>query len=230
MNVDSVMSWLNPRRLAPLSLLVLGAAGGCKREEPTFVKVTTPPAPAAAPMVAAPGAGQGGQLPPGHPPMGAAPGAAMPPPGMAGAVPPPPAVAEGAGLTWKLPAGWTESRTGGMRYATLRPADGKVEVSVVVLGGPAGGELANVNRWRGQLGLAPLDEAARAAARVAVKSAVGEVSLYDFTSEGQPASRMVVGLLSHKGSTWFLKLTGESASVESARAGFNQVLESLGST
>ncbi|MGC3999261.1 MAG: hypothetical protein QM767_18210 [Anaeromyxobacter sp.] len=72
------------------------------------------------------------------------------PPGMQGDVPPPPPV-EG-GLRWSLPQGWTEARGGGgMRFATLKPAvPGKVDVSVVVLSGAAGGELANVNRWRNQ--------------------------------------------------------------------------------
>ena len=60
-------------------------------------------------------------------------------------------------LTWTLPKGWTETRAEGVRYATLKPAaPGKVDVSVVVLPGPAGGELANVNRWRGQIGLAAI--------------------------------------------------------------------------
>jgi len=211
------------RRAAPWVLAAV-ATVGCKREEPTYVRVpsATPPSvqPMKAEVVQGPGAPVAAEpgLPPNQPPTGG---------GMAGAVPPPPPVAEGAGLGWKLPAGWTESRTGGMRYATLKPAEGAVEVSVVVLGGSAGGELANLNRWRGQLGLPPVDEAGMAAARKAVKSGVGEVSVYDLVGQGQPASRMVVGLLSRNGSTWFLKLTGESSAAEAVRGPFTQLLESL---
>jgi len=226
------------RRAAPWVLAAV-ATVGCRREEPTYVRVpsATPPSvqPMKAEVVQGPGAPVAAEpgLPPNHPPTGEGmagpggmPGAGMQG-GMAGAVPPPPPVAEGAGLGWKLPAGWTESRTGGMRYATLKPAEGAVEVSVVVLGGSAGGELANLNRWRGQLGLPPVDEAGMAAARKAVKSGVGEVSVYDLVGQGQPASRMVVGLLSRNGSTWFLKLTGESSAVEAVRGPFTQLLESL---
>ncbi|MBM4378592.1 MAG: hypothetical protein FJ086_04720 [Deltaproteobacteria bacterium] len=209
------------------SALLLGTSGGCRREEPTYIRVPAATPPAAQPAkaeVAAPA------LPPDHPLTGAgaaAPGGASPAPGMAGAVPPPPQVPEGAGLSWTLPEGWTESRAGGMRYATLKPPSGAAEISVVVLGGTAGGELANVNRWRGQLGLPALDEQAREAARKAVKSAAGEVSVYDFLGQGQPASRMLVGHLSRDGSTWFLKLSGESAAVEAVRGAFVQVIQSL---
>jgi hypothetical protein len=222
------------RRAAPL-LWVVMAVTGCRREEPTFIRVPSATPPSAQPVKAEVARGPGVPppadtgLPPDHPPTpdGRPGGGTQPPPGMQGAVPPPPPVAEGAGLGWKLPEGWTESRTGGMRYATLKPPQGAVEISVVVLGGSAGGELANVNRWRGQLGLPPMDEAGMLALRRAVKSGVGEVSLYDLVGPGQPASRMLVGLLSLNGSTWFLKLTGESAAVEAVRGPFVQVIESL---
>src|SRR5438045_8709860 len=62
-------------------------------------------------------------------------------------------------LTWTLPKGWTETRAEGVRYATLKPAaPGKVDVSGVVLPGPAAGDLANVNHWPGQIGLAAIDD------------------------------------------------------------------------
>jgi hypothetical protein len=140
---------------------------------------------------------------------------------------PPPRPTEGA-LRWTLPKGWTESVAGGMRYATLKaPGAGKLDVSVVVLPGPAGGELANVNRWRGQIGLGPIDEAALAKARVAVKAKVGEVALYDFTSEGAARSRVVAGLLSVGGNTWFVKMVGDLDPVAAARRDFIRILESL---
>jgi len=115
-----------------------------------------------------------------------------------------------------------------MRYATLKPAvAGKVDVSVVVLPGPAGGELANVNRWRGQIGLPPLDEGALGKARQTVRSKAGEVSLYDFTSEGQAKSRLVAGLISAGGNTWFIKMVGDAGPVGSTRLDFIHLLESL---
>jgi hypothetical protein len=158
---------------------------------------------------------------------GAMPGGAMPGGMGAGGVPPPPRPANG--LKWTLPKGWTEGAGGGMRYATLKPpVPGKVELSVVVLPGPAGGELNNVNRWRGQIGLPPVDEAALDGTRKTVKTKIGPVSVFDFTSEGQVKSRMVAGLItSADGNTWFLKLTGDADPVGKAKADFMKLLETL---
>jgi hypothetical protein len=115
-----------------------------------------------------------------------------------------------------------------MRYATLKPtATGRIDVSVVVLAGEAGGELANVNRWRGQIGLPPIDEPALRTARRPVKSPAGLVSVYEFTSEGQSQTRMVVGLLSANGGSWFLKMVGDAGVVSAARSDFMRWLETL---
>ncbi|HET9594818.1 MAG TPA: hypothetical protein VFP65_04510 [Anaeromyxobacteraceae bacterium] len=132
------------------------------------------------------------------------------------------------GLTWTLPKGWEQSLSGGMRYATLKAAQpGKLDISVVVLPGPAGGELANVNRWRGQIGLEPIDDAALRAARKPVKSKVGELALYDFTSGAQAKTRLVAGLTENRGNTWFFKMVGDADPVAAARADFIRLLESV---
>jgi hypothetical protein len=197
-----VLPMLLPTGLALASVLVL--ASGCQRDEVTH---TLTPKTVEAPVMA---------------------GGMPPPPGMAGNVPTPPMPSDASSLKWTLPTGWTDTRPGGMRFATLKPAvPGKVEVSVVVLPGPAGGELPNVNRWRGQIGLPPVDEAALKTARVAVKSRAGEVSLFDFTSEDQQKSRMVAGLLSAKDSTWFIKMLGDADAVGAARPEFVHLLETL---
>lgn len=139
-----------------------------------------------------------------------------------------PAGASGA-LAWTLPAGWTQSGGGGgMRYATLKPSSkGNVEVSVVVLPGPAGGELANVNRWRSQLGLPDLDESAASSSRKLVTTRAGPFAVYDFTTQGSKASRMIAALAVLEGKTWFLKMLGDARAVGAARADFNQLVKGL---
>lgn len=151
-------------------------------------------------------------------------------PGMDASAVPPPAAAPGQGaLKWTLPKGWTEEKGSGMRYATLKPSTGgKVDVSVVVLGGTGGGELANVNRWRGQIGLASVDEAGMAKFRTALKSKAGAVVLVDFSSEGANPTRMLAAQLNVKdGNTWFLKAVGDADAVGKARPEFIRLLESL---
>ncbi len=186
--------------------LALAAALGCNRDQVQSTRVEK----------AAPAA-----MPPGHPPMGTPP-AAMP----AGAVPPPPQPTGGQALQWLLPKGWTTAQAGGMRFATLKPpAQGNAEVSVVTLSGPAGGELANVNRWRAQLGLPPIEAAGLASLRKVVQSKAGTVAVFEFANSG---SRMVVGLLSTPaGNTWFLKLLGEDVPVNHAKPDFMKLLGTL---
>jgi hypothetical protein len=64
--------------------------------------------------------------------------------------------------TWKLPEGWVEKGPAPLRFATIEvPAPAMpLDLSISSLPTPAGDEqpfvLANVNRWRGQLGLEPL--------------------------------------------------------------------------
>jgi hypothetical protein len=145
---------------------------------------------------------------------------------MAGEVAASPAPA--SALQWTLPRGWTATLVGGMRYATLKPpVEGRIDVSVVVLPGPAGGELANVNRWRGQLGLGAIDEPALASVRQAVQTKAGPLSVYDFTSEGEKKSRMVAGLAFLEGNSWFVKMIGDAGAVAAARADFIHLLQSL---
>ncbi len=197
------------------SLLAIGAAAlalACHRDEVEHFRV--PKAAPAAGMAATPASATVGGAPP----------------GMAGDVPPPATPTGQDALGWKLPKGWTEARTpGSMRYATLTPpaAQPKVDVSVVVLPGPAGGELANVNRWRGQIGLPSLDDAALGAARKRVTSAAGDVSLYDFSSDGAKRTRVVAGFTSIGGNTWFVKMTGDADAVAAHRSAFVTLLESL---
>lgn len=133
-------------------------------------------------------------------------------------------------LEWALPADWTsELNQGGMRYATLKPKGSeKVDVSVIPLGGSAGGELANVNRWRGQIGLEPITEKERAALRTQLKSQAGPVTVFDLNNPGNPAGRLVVGILSTRtGDTWFVKMVGEHEPVAKAKPAFLKLLESL---
>lgn len=137
-----------------------------------------------------------------------------------------PAAAAG-GVRWTLPSGWEERQGGGdMRYATLTPPGVKAEVTVVKLSGPAGGELANVNRWRNQLGLAPLGAPELAPAREVLGTAAGELAVYDFSSSAKKL-RTVAGLTSVEGETWFFKLTGDADAVASVRPAFLDLLGSI---
>jgi hypothetical protein len=196
--------------LAAAALLLL--LSGCRREEVSAYRVAKAPA----------------EPPEAGDPLGSSHRSAAPPPGMAGDVPVPPTPSGAEALKWSLPAGWGQSFPGGMRFATFKvPGAGKIDGSVVTLPGDAGGELPNVNRWRGQIGLGPTDQAGLAAARTTVRSRAGAVNVYDFTSEGARKSRLIAAILMVDGSSWFIKLTGDAEPVGAARPAFLKLLESL---
>ena len=92
---------------------------------------------------------------------GTAPGEGLAPP-VSSAVAP-----AGDGSPHLAAPGGLDARSNGSsaRYATLAitGADGaKGELAVTHFPGDVGGDLANVNRWRQQIGLEPIDEAALA--------------------------------------------------------------------
>lgn len=117
-----------------------------------------------------------------------------------------------------------------MRYATLKPSTpGKIDISVIALVGTAGGEMANVNRWREQMELPPVaSEKDLASLRKTTKSRAGDVAVFDFTSPGAAKNRMIVGVLgASDGNSWFLKMSGDEAPVTQAKKDFLQWLGSL---
>jgi len=194
-------------RLVIVLAVALAVVTGCRREEVTHFRIPKEAAAAGGPAAS---------------PMGPA----SPSPD---AVPPPPAASERGKLRWTLPKGWTEGAAGAMRYATLKlPVEGRIDVSVVVLPGPAGGELANVNRWRGQIGLPAVDQPALASLRRTLRSKAGSLSVYELESEGTVKSHMTAAMLeAADGNTWFIKMVGDEGPVARAHADFVHLLESL---
>ena len=126
-----------PIALPLTAAILLFAVAGCQRDDARVYRVdkkdSAPPLPDT--TLTNPGT----ELPPGHPDL-------------------PPAAAAAAPLTWTTPAGWTEATPTEIRVASFKiNQDGKqADVSVIPLGGMAGGDDANVNRWRGQVGLPPV--------------------------------------------------------------------------
>ncbi len=132
-------------------------------------------------------------------------------------------------LHWQTPKGWTELPGSAMRVATfqLPKGPGKAEVTVVALPGDVGGELANVNRWRGQIALPPIAEGELAKGRAVVTSALGPIFVYDYSGTGAKKTRLCAGMVSVDGTMWFFKLMGDDAAVSAAKPAFLKLLEGL---
>lgn len=136
--------------------------------------------------------------------------------------------------SWRVPPGWREGPKGEMRAASFRVPAGEeaAELSVVVLDGEAGGITANVNRWRGQIGLGALDEAGLEKAAQRVDSAAGTLQLFDFVGAGGDGAsptkeRLAAAILPRRQQTWFFKLTGTQRAVAAAKPSFLEFLRSL---
>jgi hypothetical protein len=143
----------------------------------------------------------------------------------------PPAAAPAGKPQWSVPAGWQEQAPGPMVIArfALAHQDAKAEVTVSVFPGDTGGLLANVNRWRGQVGLAPVEAAELPKLTESLDAPAGKVTLVDMTGTdrktGKPA-RMIGGMLPRGGQTWFFKLLGDAPVAEREKAALLKFIQS----
>jgi len=136
-------------------------------------------------------------------------------------------------LSWKVPAGWQEQPLSEMRMGSYRipgPNGQSADFSVVALQGDAGGDLANINRWRGQIQLPPIQENDLPSQSRRIHPAGRTMLLVDFTSEppeNRSRRRVVAAIWSHRGETWFFKMIGEAGAVGRAKPAFMEFLQSV---
>lgn len=130
-------------------------------------------------------------------------------------------------IAYKTPDGWTETgpRGGFVPILTAFDVGGKAETTVIVMGGGTGGELDNVNRWRGQVGLGPTTAAELAKGPPREVKVGGEAGKYYDLSGPQKGMLLVV--LKRGGRTWYLKLFGEADTVGKNRGKFESFVQSI---
>ncbi len=135
-------------------------------------------------------------------------------------------------LSWKTPAGWTELPAGQMRVASFKVQDdGKVaDVSVIPLPGAAGGDLPNVNRWRGQVGRGPVteDEMTKSATKLDLAGQSALLHEMAGTNAGSSDPTRILSVIQHReGTAWFFKMIGDDQLVAKNRAAFLEFLKSV---
>ena len=135
-------------------------------------------------------------------------------------------------LKYVLPDGWKEKPLTQMRVASFEVSEnGKAaDVSVIPLGAMSGGDDANVNRWRGQVGQPPLDEDALAKLAEKVEVAGQPGDLYDLagTSPGSGDAERIIGTILHSDTaTWYFKMAGDADLAEKQKTNFVAFLKSL---
>ena len=144
----------------------------------------------------------------------------------------PVATASGPGLGWTAPAHWVAKTASAMRKATYAVpgngagADG--DFSVTAFPSDVGGELANVNRWRGQVKQEPLTEADLAKAVTRIEQNGLRIAYVDVGGGDGPTARMLGAIVPYTGSTWFFKLgPASSALIAREKPAFEEFLKSL---
>ena len=126
---------------------------------------------------------------------------------------------------WTSPAHWKSQPPGAMQAAKFGIGEGKAkaEVTAVFLGGMGGGLKANLDRWRGQISIAPtaaneVDQQAKPFE--ALGAGVRIVELTGTTAaDGDPAGMIVLVVPAGAG-TWFYKLMGEPSVVAKEKDAF----------
>jgi hypothetical protein len=124
---------------------------------------------------------------------------------------------------WQVPAEWETLPAGSMRRASFRAdgPEGPLDISVTSFPGDVGGLLANVNRWRGQVGLPPVD-AATLEDSIERRDINGKDAVVTIL-RSSPQS-MAVAIFSHAGNSWFFRMAGPTASVDAQLDNFNQYI------
>ena len=121
-----------------------------------------------------------------------------------------------------------------MRVASFHTADanGGAEVIVSRFGADNfGGILPNINRWRGEAGLEPVnDPSAVQPERTQVGGA--DAAIFDFAGpakDGQPARRVRVAMAAQAdaGEVWFFKIRGPADVVGNEKQAFDSFVQSV---
>ena len=143
--------------------------------------------------------------------------------------------AQGLGFTYTMPATWTQKVNPNMvllAFQTGSPPELLADMAVSAFPGDVGGQSANVNRWRRQIGLGPLDPDSAVALIKPLTIAGKEAWQVDLTGpegagpDGQ-AVRMVVSAVFHDGKTWFFKMVGPNSAVEGELVNYAAFIKSV---
>lgn len=155
----------------------------------------------------------------------------MPP--MMGKAPPQPPRREPAGsLKYDIPKGWEKvAPKNAIISDQFAAVDGKdnVEITIVTLPGGAGGELANIERWRDQVKLpkvADVDELLKDFTRL--DTGIGKAGMVDLNNPKIEGNNRIIGMIiPTESSTYFLKMMGPSELVGRNKPNFEAFAKSL---
>ncbi len=175
----------------------------------------------ATPPAALPAANGANDLPPGHPPVT--------PPGTANVTP----------FTYDVPEGWQPRPASGMRKAEFRIEDGGKAAVVTAIDFPTDAgpmmadPVANVKRWRGEVGMPPLsDEEIKETMQPLEIDGIAAMFVDAVPDASQPEQSQtdrgtLAAMLTRGDTIWFFKLSGDRNLVAAQHDKFQSFLKSL---
>jgi hypothetical protein len=212
---------MTDRRLVFILLVCITSVGACRKAEVQSYRVPKETTAQATPATAPANAGNAA---PTTAPTGS-PGGKM--------ANTPVATASGPGLTWTAPTHWAAKPAGAMRKGsyTVKASgiEGEADLSITAFPGDVGGELANLNRWRGQVKLAPVSQADAESNVQRVEHNGLKMTVTDLVGTGPSGApeRIVGAMVPHGGSTWFFKMQGPDVLVAKEKPAFMTMLQSV---
>ncbi|MEX0700926.1 MAG: hypothetical protein WD069_02410 [Planctomycetales bacterium] len=140
----------------------------------------------------------------------------------------PPERGDAPRIEYDVPEGWQAARGDGISIAAFEVADGN-QAARITVSSVMGSVAANINRWRGQVGLPSQsgEEIAKGAEKVPVGDTNGVyVELFGPERDGkQPA---ILGIVAQAaGRQWFFKLTGDGELARREKDRFLQFAKSV---
>lgn len=126
---------------------------------------------------------------------------------------------------YETPSGWRAGRAGGMRKAAFEVGQGDQKAEITVIALVAGQSvLANVNRWRGQVGLENIDQA-QLQQQMQELPVDGQAS--PFVQIYGPQESILAVLVEHGGQTWFIRLKGPTELARREKDNFEKFVRSM---
>ncbi len=131
-------------------------------------------------------------------------------------------------VVWDTPADWKQEQPGQFLIAAYTPSGGG-RVTVSKLAGDGGGLAANINRWRGQVGLKPVAENEAIGQSLKLADSDEVMQLFNLTSEdsGNDAEGILAAVLPLKTETWYFKFTGPVGVLREAEKTFAEFLRTI---
>ena len=132
-------------------------------------------------------------------------------------------------FSWEKPDSWIPSQGSSMRIASFDVpfSTGMGDLSVMELGGDGGGPVANVNRWRGQIGLEPLEENEIMAQAQRGESELGPYQIFQLVNDSSSDRAILAAILSMNNSTLYIKLTASNDGIKELELDFRNFCSSI---